>query len=201
MAFYIDDVPSDAFVIEPPDTIDLAGFTGAEAEMIDPTGTVTELTATIAPDDLSVVVAIPATSMFTEEGVHRLRVALTDAPARQRLPEVRIVVQDPESEWHTLDSIRDEWPDAERLDDVTLWNMLQVVREQVIEFAPTLAEDAPVPENYRLGQRMQVRNTYNAARVAPDGGTGEGDFIIRPFPLDWHVKHILRPKSGKPVVA
>lgn len=114
--------------------------------------------------------------------------------------------------WHDLDSIRDEWPDAEFIEDDTLDELLEVAKLQVTTFAPALADTAtvidgyvvadpdPVPVNYRMAQRVQARNIWNAARVNPEGTTGEGDFVLRPFPLDWHVKQLLRPKRGIPVI-
>jgi hypothetical protein len=201
MAFYIDDVPAEPFLIDLlPETIVPAQFTAASAVIIDPAGVSTATTATITVDG-SIEVDWPATSVFTVEGIYRIRVTLTSATASQRLPDVRIVAQDPDSEWHTLDSIREDWPDGETIPDATLYELLDVVRGQVLDFAPVLAVAAPVPARYRLAQRVQVRNTWNAAKVSPAGEFGGDEFVIRPFPLDWHVKQILRPKRGVPVVA
>ena len=195
MAFYLDDILAEPFVIEPPDTIDLDEYTGATATVVDPVGVSSDCTATL--EDGTVEVTLPAEPL-TVEGIHRVRVTLTGTGTR-RLPDVRFVVQDADSPWHTLDSIRDEWADADAIDDGTLWELLQITRDQVLEFAPTLAEGVPVPDHYRYGQRLHSRNTWNASKVNTDGGLGDGDFVLRPFPLDWHVKQILRPKRGIPV--
>ena len=200
MPFYLDDIPAEPFVIEPPETIDLAAFTAAEARLIDPAGVTVDLTASIDEETNSIVAQQPAVSPYTVEGVHRLRVAVTSATGRQQLPDIRLVVQDADSQWHTLDSVRAEWPDAEHIADATLWALLDLARTQVVAFAPALVDEAPVPDRYREGQRVQARNVWNATRVAPDGSTGQDDFIIRPFPMDWHVKSILRPKRGIPVI-
>lgn len=202
MPFYIDDVLTEPFVIEPPETIDLTAFIGAVASIRDPLGIVTPLDAEIADDDTSVIVDFPADeTVFAEPGVYVLEVIVTDGTAgMRRFPDLRVVAVDPASEWHTLDTIRAEWPDADAIPDPTLWELLEVVRHQVLEYAPVLEDGAPVPAAYRLGQRVQARNTWNASRVAPDGGIGEGDFVVRPYPLDWHVRQILRPKSGRPVL-
>lgn len=202
MAFYLDDVPAEPFVIEPPDTIDLAEFTAASAELVAPDAIITDLVAAIDDPTNTIIVTQPVASAFTVEGIHLLRITLTGAPAVQRLPDVRIVVQDPDSEWHTLDTARHEWADAEHLPDATLYQLLEDVREQVLDFAPALAVDATVPPRYKRGQLMQARNSWNAARVDPaTGGDGEETFIIRPFPLDWSIKQVLRPRRGIPVVA
>lgn len=200
MAFYLDDIPADAFVIELPQDISVDLFTDAEARLIDPDGEETILDAEI-DEDGSVIAGPPDESPFIVEGVYKLRAALTSATARQGLPDMLLVAQDPDSQWHTLDSIRAEWPDAEAIPDASLWALLTVSKVQVVAYAPVLAEDVPVPSHYRDAQRIQARNVWTASKVAPDGGIGADDFVIRPFPLDWHVKQILRPKHGIPVVA
>jgi hypothetical protein len=42
---------------------------------------------------------------------------------------------------------------------------------------------------------MQVRNTWNATKTNPEGMLGGGDFTVRPFPLDWMVRQLIRPLS------
>lgn len=203
MSFYIGDVPKEPLRVVPPSRIALDVFDSATATLRTPDGTSTPVAAEVDIDDVKVTLPTAAGSPFSEAGVCRVRVRLHSPEAGDlTIPDVRFVVQDPDSEWHTLDTIRDDdaWPDAEHIGDVTLWNLLDVVRGQVLEFAPTLDVDDPVPEHYRLGQAIHARNTWNATRTAPDGGMGEGDFVIRPYPLDWHVRQILRPRSGRPVV-
>lgn len=106
--------------------------------------------------------------------------------------------------WHDLESARDQWIDAP-LDDDVLGELLEVAREQVIAYAPTLptpAEDAPLslPVSYRRAQLQQARNLWNAAAVNGDGQTGSGDFVFQPRPLDWHIRQLLRPRKGAPRV-
>jgi hypothetical protein len=198
--FYLNDIPAEPFVIEPPLDVPLTDFTAATATLRKPDGiTETGLTATI--DEDAVHVAFPAdASVLDVEGVHRLRVTLTGTGTTRRLPGLPIVVQDEDSEWHTLDTLREEWVDAEHIGDATLWELLSVARGDVLEFAPALADGDPIPDRFRVAQRMHTRNLWNAARVAPDGATGEGDFVFRPHPLDWHVKALLRPRRGIPTV-
>ena len=199
MVYYLDDKPAIPHIIDEfPESIDLESFTAATAVIIDPAGESLPTTATI--DDGAVEVAWPVDSVFTLEGIYRIRVTLTGLDVSQRLPDVRIVAQDSDSEWHTLDSIRHEWPEADTISDVTLWTLLETVRGQIAQFGTTLT-GASALDATQYAQRLQVRNAWNAARVAPDGGFGEGEFVIRPFPLDWHVKQVLRPKRGVPVVA
>lgn len=204
MAFYIGDIPADVLVIEPPETITLEEFDTAAAGLIPPDGgTAVPVSADIDEVTGAVLVDFPDTdSLFTEAGIYRLRILLTSVPNgyRQQLPDLPLVVQDDGAGWHNLDSIRSEWPDAEAIPDWSLHAMLEVAREQCTAFAPALEEDAAVPTRYREAQRIQARNVWTAAKVAPDGSLGQEDFIVRPFPLDWHVKAILRPKRGIPVI-
>jgi hypothetical protein len=202
MAFYIGDVPAQPFVIEPPETINLADFTDSEARLIAPDGINTLVDSTLDAGLGSILVDFPTDdSLFTVAGVYRLRIILTAlAGYRQALPDVRLVAQDAASQWQTLDTIRDDWPDAEFIADALLWRVLEVSKIECVAFAPKLEDDAPVPLNYFDAQGMQARNRWNARKVAPDGSTGQEDFIIRPFPLDWHVKATLRPKQGIPVL-
>jgi hypothetical protein len=203
VSYYLGDIPAQPITVEPPDEFSLEGFTSASAVLRRPDGSTVSEGITAEIGDNEVTVTLPAdVSLFTVDGLYSIRVRLHGPGAAvQRIPELRFVVQDPDSEWHNLDTIRDaDWPDAEHISDPALWTLLEIVRGQVIEYAPKLAADDPVPDNYRYGQEVQAKKTWNAARVDPDGSTGEGDFVLRPYPLDWAVKQILRPKRGKPVV-
>lgn len=200
MAFYLGDIPTGSFEIEPPDSVDLDGFDEVVAQLVPPTGAAVALSGEIDHSSGLVKVDPPETSPFTIEGVYRLRVQLVGTGAALTLPPVRLVAQDDDSGWHTLDTVREDWPDAEDIPDPLLWAVLELAREAVLEYGPTLAEDDPIPGRFREGQRVQARNIVTAARVQPDGSEGIGDFVVRPFPLDWHVKQIIRPTTGKPVV-
>lgn len=197
VAFYLDDIPAAPVEVETPDELDVSLFESATADLVDPDGELVAdagLVAEIA-DDVVTVEFPPDESLLNLEGIYRLRVRLTGAGRSQGIPEFRFVVQDFGSGWHTLDTVREDWPDGERLDDVRLWEMLEVVRGQIAEFGTTLTGTAAYDAT-RYAQRVQTRNTWNAAGVDSSGGMGGEDFVIRPFPLDWHVKQILRPKRG-----
>ena len=198
--YYVDDVPAVAFVVEPPENVELSEFTTVTAELISPEIPPVSVTLTAVIDDDQIEITPPTTSAFTVAGIYRLRIRLSSATASQLIPDARFVVQDPDDEWHTLDTIRDEWQDAEFIPDVTLWKLLNMAKVQVVTFAPRLADDEAVPAHYLDGQRIQARNIWNAAKVSPDGGIGTDDFVIRPLPLDWHVKQILRPRPAIGVV-
>jgi hypothetical protein len=106
------------------------------------------------------------------------------------------------------------WPQAaEEVDDTALQIVLDAALQQCIAFAPKPSEvdflvetdgEFPgyaVPMNWRVALIMQARNIYNASKVdSGSGGMGEEGFILRPYPMDWSVKNLIRPKRGKPVI-
>lgn len=204
MSYYVGDIPADAIILDPPETITLDDWDAVDADIISPTGIDTAIPASLDPIQGLIILDPPDDeSLFGVDGIHRIRVTLTsDGGYRQRIPDVSLVVQRPDADvWHTLDSVREEWPDAEYIDDVPLWRVLELARTQVLDFAPALVDPDIVPDRYRDAQRVQARNIWNAAKVSPDGTVGTDDFVIRPFPLDWHVKQIIRPKRGRGAVA
>lgn len=120
--------------------------------------------------------------------------------------------------WHTVTTARDEWVDAP-VDEVGLATLLTVAKNDVISYAPKFTDpdtgvvslgyidpvsgiisavtDNTVPADYRLAQLMQARNTWNANKVDPSNGQmGDDTFVMRPFPLDWFVKQLIRPNRG-----
>ena len=100
--------------------------------------------------------------------------------------------------WHDTTSARVEWPGAPA-DDLTLTTLLEAAKGQVISFAGVSIDDAAVPVNYRLAQLLQTRNLWNASKVdAGNGQMGEDTFVIRPFPMDWTVKALIRPPVAIP---
>ena len=109
------------------------------------------------------------------------------------------------SDWHYIETAREQWLEAAELEDIVLETLLEVAKQQVIEYAPALEEPAEgaelvIPVNYSYAQLQQAKNLYNAARVTPGGEYGEDTFVIRPHPLDWIIKQILRPRSAVPNV-
>ncbi len=113
-------------------------------------------------------------------------------------------------DWYTLTSIRavDEttqtapWPEAADIPDGLLTDLLFIARSHVEAYAPALPADTEAgrcPVAYRHAQLMQTRNLWNATEVDSGGGFGGDDYTIRPMPLDWIIKQILRPKTAIPV--
>lgn len=199
MAYYVDDVPENPFEIEPPEDVELDQFDSAVAYFTTPS--VDEIAAASADiNDDAVLVAFEEGAIFTEPGLWTLTVTLLSDTASRRLPSIRLVVQDDDG-WHTLDTARHNWSDAATIEDDILWEILAVAKLEVVAYAPALAAEAPVPVNYRKGQLMQARSLWNASKVDPSSGAiGDDSFAITPFPLDWQVKQVLRPKRAVPVV-
>lgn len=104
--------------------------------------------------------------------------------------------------WHDNESARAMWKSGCPSDEEQLATLLAVAKQQVIEYGPlTLGEDDPVPPHYRLAQLIQAQNIWSSRTVdAGAGQLGDGTFQIRPFPLDWMVRQIIRPKRAVPAV-
>lgn len=205
MGYYVGDIPAQPLVIEPArneEPLDLAPYAIAEVELYGPDNqpVVTEgFTGTIDAD--TVIVEWPGTSPFPVAGIYQLRITLRDLDltVRERVQPVQLVA-DIEDGWHTLDTARDAWRGAP-LYDAWLYEILWAARDQVIAYAPKLADGVVPPPNYRHAQILQARNLWNAGKVDPaSGGIGEDSFIMRPYPLDWIIKQILRPKTAVPVI-
>ena len=112
--------------------------------------------------------------------------------------------------WLTTESeLLEEWADADKISPLVLKLLLGVARDQVIAYAPrhfqqTIADvglDVDIPPSYELAQFRQAQNLYRASVVDAGGQIGEGEsFSITLFPLDWHVKNLIRPNRGAPRV-
>ena len=113
-------------------------------------------------------------------------------------------------DWYTVESVRTPaegdqaaiWEEADHIPDSLLADLIEVARDAVLAFAPALPEDYPLgkcPASYRLAHLMQTRNLWNSVEVDSDGDMGGGDYTIRPVPLDWIIKQVLRPKTAVPV--
>lgn len=100
------------------------------------------------------------------------------------------------------------------LSDERIADLLAVSMQQILAYAPvpvdltalfeSVLNDEPgsgltVPAGHREAHFVQARNIHNATKVGPNGNQGD-TFALSPFPLDWHVKQLLRPATGVPVV-
>lgn len=108
------------------------------------------------------------------------------------------VLLDNATGWHTITTAREDWPDAPD-SDRRLAELLAVARDQCEAFAPRIAAPNWPPAGYRLAQLTQARNLWNGSRVDAGGAAGIDGFALAPFPLDWQVKQMLRPRNPRPV--
>lgn len=100
--------------------------------------------------------------------------------------------------WSLADA-RAEWVDAPS-NDATLQRLLNAAGVACEAYAPLqdmLAQYGPGYMDSRVtAVLMQARNVWNSERVDPvSGGMGDESFVMKPFPLDWMVKQLLRPKT------
>lgn len=199
--FWVGDKPLDALVLVPTrggTALDLSKFHGVSMVHVKPSG-VTHVRDTATIDDDALEIDFAGESWFDEPGLHQLRCTLEAQDGRQqRMDAIWIVVHEDDG-WHSLPSARSDWADAPQKDE-RLYQLLELAKQQVLAFAPPLDEFQVPPLNYRFAQLQQARNLLNASRVDPSNGSGGDDsFTLTPFPLDWTVKQMLRPKSARPV--
>lgn len=218
--YWTGDLPLSALVLVPTRAdergnaapVDLTLWDACSAQLVTPAGSTVAVDATI--DDGAIAVDLSGSaSPFPVGGLYLLRLTLERsalpatesapavAAARERLDAVPLVVHADDG-WHTLPSARAEWRDAGAIADRRLWVLLDIARTQVTDYAPALEPDQLPPIAYREAQLMQARNLWNASRVDAAGGSGGDEtFALTPFPLDWTIKQLLRPKRARPVVA
>lgn len=190
--YYLNDSPATPVEVDLISDEDVTGYNTTVVVLVSPTGHVVPVTALYA--DETVLFTIPAHTL-TEAGVWHARIKLLGGESLVTLPSVPFVVQALDG-WHNLDSARAEWDQAP-LSDVTLYSLLETARIECEAFAP---ERSTIPANFRAAQLLQARNSLNAGQVQPSGDFGEGSFQMTPFPMDWKVKQLLRPKTGRPLV-
>lgn len=200
MAYYTGDIPVEDIVIEPAPTghnPDLTEFDEVAIQLRNPEGVIVDIDGFVGViEDDNIVISWPDETPFVSPGIYTLTATITasDGPQRERIRPLYLVAQNDDG-WHTVDSAREVWPDATD-DDARLHQLLDLARQQVTAYAPALLIGTRAPANYREAQIMQCRNIWNAGKVDPaSGGFGEDSFVIRPFPLDWMIKQILRPRT------
>lgn len=91
----------------------------------------------------------------------------------------------------------DLWSGFVDLNEEVLVLLLEVARDQCIAFAPTLPDGAEIPAGWVVAQARQARELARSGVFAGDQ-MGQMGHEGPTFPLDWHVKQLLRPKRGKP---
>jgi len=176
-------------------TVELVDESGTPVSLDGATGVTALLdgdavTASISGDEIVVTIESALT-----EGVRWLSLTVASETEQVGADPAPLVVEAPNG-WHSLASARAEWRDAPEL-DVQLYAVLEVAREQCVEYGPVRADGESIPFTWRQAQIMQARNVWNSAKTDPaTSGLGGEDFVIRPFPMDQTIRLILRPKRA-----
>lgn len=203
VAYFTGDRPVDAIIVP----VVLGEYSAASGSLIRPDGSFLALEPAVDVEtgEISVELPIAGGSPFTVDGLYRVRLTL-ERPAAEgkpagsrRLSDIDLVVQSDDG-WFDLDAARRAWQDAPE-DDGALFRLLEISKIDVLAYAPALVVGRPVPLNYREAQIMQARNRWNAFRVDPSGAMGDGGFSFTPFPLDWQIRQLLRPRNPRPAIA
>jgi hypothetical protein len=193
--YWVGDSPATPIEIDLFSDEDTAAYPAALVSLYGPEGALVSTFPMQPVVDQTIVLTLPM-DPFDEPGIYNLTVRLMGTDGHLvTLPDVPLVVQ-ARTGWHSLDSARADWEQAPA-SDVTLHNLLETARIECQAFAPARAM---VPANYRAAQLLQARNSLNAGQVQPSGDFGSESFQMTPFPLDWKVKQLLRPLTGRPLV-
>jgi hypothetical protein len=103
------------------------------------------------------------------------------------------------AEWLTAGTIKTVWSSPPGNTE-TVSMLLDAARDQVLEFAPVLAEGAPIPARYVLAQGMQARAIWEAHRAAispdADPSVGIDPYSVRIYSMAKPIKDLLRPPAG-----
>lgn len=185
--------------LEPYEDLAGTGWT-VTASWFDPDGSTTGTPlpgATLNTTDGTLSVPIPA-GVFSLHGLGTVSVVLTDASTSIYLPPLPVVVEGTEA-WVSMDYAYRTWVDAPD-DPLDLFLSLESARLACEAFAPALEEGQPRPLSYTRACLAQARAVWQSDRGTRDGELGAEGYAVPVYPLDWHVKQLLRPKSGVPIV-
>ena len=182
------------------DAADLSSFDGAVFVLRAPDGE--EMLAGPAPIDqpTSTITYDLAEGDFDAPGLWQVTTKLVNGTTPTLTLSTFPIVVEALDGWTSLATARDQWRDAPA-DDALLWRLLNVARDQVTDFAPEPLPE-PIPDRYAFAQLTQARNLWNATKSDPaNAAIGDDGLLLRPFPLDWTVKRMIRPVRAKPVIA
>lgn len=105
--------------------------------------------------------------------------------------------------WSDLAYARGAWPDARKMSDTRLTQLLTAAHELCAGYAPVLpVTDPPTdpPGRYKEAEVLAARAIWTAARQNGDAGIGLDDGTIQlatgAVTLDGQVKQLLRPPGA-----
>ena len=82
--------------------------------------------------------------------------------------------------------------------------LLTSAREACEAYAPAAPDgddDVTVARSWRVAQVMQARAVYRSFKAGGGDAIGGDGLAVTVFPLDWSVRQLLRPRTGRPVIA
>lgn len=189
------DAPAAPILVVPTrdgDPVELEDYSSVTATLQQPDGTDLVAAASLVEEEGQRVVQV-ALPQLDQAGVLQLVLLLTGPTGHDRFTAEPVVVEALDG-WHTLESARAEAKGLAALEDVRLYVLLDAAKRDCLTYQPAAGARRPLLAE-REAQLVQTRNRNAAARVDPASGSdGMDTFGTTPFPLDWQVKALLRPK-------
>lgn len=95
------------------------------------------------------------------------------------------------------------WPEGADLSPDLADVLLTSAREACEAYAPAPPDgaDVTIAESWRVAQVMQSRAVYRSFKAGAGDQIGGDGLAVTVFPLDWSVRQLLRPRTGRPVIA
>lgn len=194
------DTPGDALVLEIAEAPDWTTGASATWELeggTEPAAAIASVTYDSGPDPATVTLGIDA-SAVAAAGVLVVRIYLEgEGTEREALAPYRIPVESLEGPWLSLAELREEWADAPENNRV-LFAISRAAIRAILRWAPNNPNDPATPDadSYRRAHVMHSRATWQAATGTTSDTLGDGEFAVTIYPLDWHVKNVLRGKTA-----
>ena len=90
-----------------------------------------------------------------------------------------------------------DWSDAPVAREELCGMLLDIAREQVLEYGVLLNDDNDPPARFVFAQLMHARNLWEAGKADENGNLGSEGYSYTPRPLDKTIKNTIRPVSGR----
>lgn len=195
-SIWVGDVPPSPmrwdFIDENGDHVAIGDFDGWSMVLKAPDGTVLG-TQSGTPTGNHLQITFTGPSLATVSGIYEIVFKFNNGGILTAEP-YRFVVQ-AEDGWLTLQTAREQWPDAP-YDEILLHQILDTAKFQCIAYAPVIEAGKQPPINYVQAQLMQARAIYQSVIANQNDNIGIEGFAVRVFPLDFTIRALLRPKRA-----